>query len=830
MESTSKHKGSITRRGFLKTTGSMAAVVAAGSAMGNLTACAPVSSEDESRELSETGHGSETIHCAGSCRGNCFQGCFLDLHIRDGKLVRVTNGEFLDPQYNRICFKGMSLPTRVYGADRIKYPMKRAGERGAGEWERISWDEAIETITKKWLADFEKYGQNSLAYYTGSGNSAISTAISLGRMQTMLGGVVLSYDVDNEANKGYIDGLGQFRDAFNGNDPSDWANAKTILFVGSNMTDSRYQEWHWVYEAQKKGAKLICIDPKFSGVAAKSDIFVPIRPATDAVLFNAMSKLAIEKDWIDIPFMQKNTVAPFLVMENGSLLRTSDLDATISEEDAEFIVIDNKTNKPVKASETDNPSINGSFNVEGHAVTTCYDLLVDALEPFTLEYAAETCNLDIDQIKEITEIFCTNKPSSIFAGLGHEHRQNANKHYLGAFTLAMITGNVAKEGANAGYYRPRGTCNVKNILKAPVGEPLGELIEISSAQFDELMETGRYADMEIPIKNIFCMTGDWIHTRGNRNAAVKALEKIEMLVVCDFRMSDTALYADIVLPACEWCEQVDVQGWKTLYPFITLQEKAIEPLHESKGDAEIIGLIMKGLGHPEWWEWEDMDAMLRDGMGEDLWNQIKRDKCVWAPYHVEHGYRYIYGEDGNFGTTTGKLQFYIEQPVPGGSDIIPYAESDISMQRLPGWYPPHEAWNVDAGGYPKNPLAEKYPLSLMQEHPKYSTQTQFSFVEPIRELDPYPSVLISPQDAKSRGIVEGDEVRVFNDRGHAVVKARIHNGMPEGLASMPNGWAITQYIEGSICDIMNDEESPNCPNRNLNDQLVEIEKWEKSVM
>ena len=112
----------------------------------------------------------------------------------------------------------------------------------------------------------------------------------------------------------------------------------------------------------------------------------------------------------------------------------------------------------------------------------------------------------------------------------------------------------------------------------------------------------------------------------------------------------------------------------------------------------------------------------------------------------------------------------------------------------------------------------------MQEHAKYGTQTQFSHVPNIRELDPEPSVFISPADAAARGIEEGDEVRIFNDRGETIVRARIHNGMPQGLASMPNGFTADQYIGGTVCDIMNDEDSAACPNFNINDQLVEIEK------
>lgn len=760
----------VTRRAFLKSTG---AVVGSMGVLGALAGCAPQVNSKEEGESSDNlaTIGSETLHFAGSCRGNCNQGCFLDLHVRDGKLVRVTNGEFLDPQYNRICFKGMSLPQRVYNPDRIKYPMRRVGERGSGEWERISWDEAIATITDKWKADIEKYGNQSIGWYTAAGNSGVALTIALGRLQGLIGGVQIAYDVDNEFNKGMLESLGRFKKVFNGNDPSDYVNAKTIMFIGSNFTDSRYQEWHWVHEAQENGCKLIVIDPKFSGTAAKADIWVPIRPATDAILFMAMGNIIIEKGWTDEAFLKSNTVAPFLVKEDQTFLRKSDLDATVGEDDDDLIVIDAASKEPVASKECADPMLTGSYEVEDFKVTTSYDLYVEAIAPYTKEYAAEACNVSVEMIDEITEVYCTHTPSSLYQGLGHEHRQNAHKAYLASNAIAMLTGNIGKSGASAGFYRPRGTYNVPDILPVEGSDPIGELVEISSSEMVKFFETGDYAGEKIPLKNLLVMSGDWFHTHGNRQALIKA----------------------------------------------------IDPLYEAKSDCEIAKLLIHAMGYPEWWDWTQ-EEMLEAAYGTEMWNDLKENKCVWAPYHVENGYHYIYGEDGVWGTDTTKLNLYVEKPIRGGSDAIPCKENDLSWQHVPGFRPPHEAWNQTAAGFDKNPLADKYPLSLMQEHAKYGTQTQFSHVPNIRELDPEPSVFISPADAAARGIEEGDEVRIFNDRGETIVRARVHNGMPQGLASMPNGFTADQYIGGTVCDIMNDEDSAACPNFNINDQLVEIEK------
>ena len=130
----------ISRRSFLKGSLAAAAAMSASSAM--------AFAEDKAAEATAAA-AKEQVFC-GSCRGNCAGQCFLNIHVRDGKVVRTSARDLPDPQYNRICIKGLTQPYRIYGKDRLKYPLRRVGERGAGEWEQISWDEAIKTITDKW--------------------------------------------------------------------------------------------------------------------------------------------------------------------------------------------------------------------------------------------------------------------------------------------------------------------------------------------------------------------------------------------------------------------------------------------------------------------------------------------------------------------------------------------------------------------------------------------------------------------------------------------------------------------------------------------------------
>ena len=152
----------LTRRSFLKTTGVLAGVAAAGTTvMPKLQALA----EEGGRKTSSE---DQVFH--GVCRGNCMNGCPLEIHVRGGKVARVRNAECPDPQYNRICLKGITHPQRIYSPDRPLYPMKRVGERGSGEFERITWEEAIGTICSKWEELRKEHGPAAIGFWSQSGS------------------------------------------------------------------------------------------------------------------------------------------------------------------------------------------------------------------------------------------------------------------------------------------------------------------------------------------------------------------------------------------------------------------------------------------------------------------------------------------------------------------------------------------------------------------------------------------------------------------------------------------------------------------------------------
>ena len=291
-------------------------------------------------------------------------------------------------------------------------------------------------------------------------------------------------------------------------------------------------------------------------------------------------------------------------------------------------------------------------------------------------------------------------------------------------------------------------------------------------------------------------------------------------------MTDTAKYADIILPVCGWHEQLDIIGG-TAAPFVRLQEKAIDPLFESKNDYEIAQLLASGMGFGDRIPWAAEDflkgflsnqAAQKAGLS---WERLLEEKSLYTG-------EFIHGENGVFPTPTGKMEIYLESfshspLLEGKSDG---REFDIDFERLPNFKPPHEAWTESVGGYERNPLADKYPLIYTSIRNRFTTHSQHFEVDWFKEISPEPTIRMSPKDAQARGIKTGDIVRVFNDRGYVILKAEIHAGIRPGMVVYPKGWQDDQFIEGHVANLISSYTIPAVYNQYYFDVLCEVEKIE----
>ena len=779
-------KAPISRRSFLK--GSMATAAMLGAAPA--ISMAEGKAEETIPAAAETVNpAAEQVFC-GSCRGNCGGQCFLNIHVRDGKVVRTSARDLPDPAYNRICVKGLTQPYRIYGKDRLKYPLRRVGERGAGQWEQISWDEAIKEITDKWKGYIAEYGPESIGTFLGSGNYAAANgsdiAAASGRFKNAMGFCKIDPSVDAQLAPGLTPVLGAMGTLCGGNEAKDLLNAKTIFVWGANPVNSQQQTTHFLLEAQDNGTKLVVVDPIFTGTAAKADVYVPVRAGTDAVLAYAMMNVIVDNDLVDWEFVKAHTdMGMFVRADTKQYLRLSDVRALAEGEVDAPVMMHQDGTFDVHSNVTD-PVLRGTFEVNGISVTTVFDTTMEAIKEYTVEKAEEITKVPAAQIEEIAKLYATNTPSTIYCYFGIDHYVNGHYGYRALASLAALTGNTGKPGAYCGMSESMGI-NFMNFYAQYPADAIPSNLVISVNQLDKVLESGIYGDTPVNLKSIYVAHGNMIANSGNRQEIIKAVKMLDFFVVADISMTESAQYADIVLPAAHWFEVNDVSTCFGTQPYVLLQEK----LYECKGDFEIWTLLAKAMGSTAFdgiteqdycAMWMDTDGARAVGLTYD---ELKEKKAVrFLPEGT-----YVENANGVWGTSTGRCHFYHEAAAPAQQFEMEFNYDD---ERLPHWNPPMEAT------YDEN---SEYPFHYMQVHAKWRTHTQWFDVPVLDEISGKPTVHMNPIDAANKGFVDGDILKIYNERGYVVMPLVTNPALPQGMVTVPHGFENIQFIDGHYQDL-----------------------------
>jgi len=817
------------RRNFIKG----AAVLAA---TGALVGCSSGSKELEKTDEPAVTESPDEIY-SGVCRGNCAGGCFLNVHVRDGVVVRTTARDLPDTRYNRICTRGLTHSGRIYSADRLLYPMKRTGERGTGEFERISWDEAINTIAEKWQGLVDQYGTEAMAMYTGSGNYALCSGVAFGsavsRFTSIMGSSTIPLNVDAAVGRamGIIAGFGPYGQ---NNEPADFANSKTIICWGANPTISQPQVMHFILEAKEQGTKYIVIDEIFNANAAKADVFIPIKASTDgAMAFSVLNEI-LTQGWYDDEFVRAHTNSPFLVKESdGMFLRMSDLGVEPTEGpvnpatgqptmiDPE-VVWDEASDSAVVLAEAQTPAIEGITEVNGIAVKTVFAIMKEQAAQYPIDRVTTITGVPAETIKELARIYHEEGPVNTYTMFGCDHYLNGHYNYWPIAALGICTGNVGKPGAATGFCELMPT-NITNFMTAyPLDSagnpPKGPGRAIVVKEVGNVVDTGTYVGQELILKGVYVTNTNPLSTMTNRNYMESWFKKLEFIVVADMCMTETATYADIVLPAAHWFEQVDAYTSFGTAPYILWQDKAIEPVGEAKPDFEIYRLLCDKMGYGEYWdiEPEEFIAAAIDSEGAKAlgitFDKLKEEKSARI---LPGDGEFISFEGGNFLTATGRAQFYQEIVTP---DYFIGQTIDESKEKKPYWEP---AKYADENSEARQ---SSYPFHMLSEHMRTRTHTQWWECRYLDEFTPEPIVCINPEDAASLSINEGDSVKLFNDRGFVVMKAVLNAGLPKGTVSSGRSFQADEFIDGHFASLPSIEFNQVCANQAFNDVAVAIEK------
>jgi len=727
-----------------------------------------------------------------ACPLSCGPGCGILAHVKDGVLVKVEPGDF--PGTSHVCPRSLAVTKLVYHPDRLKYPMKRVGDRGEGKWQRISWEEALDTITSKLKEIGGKHGPNSVAWVHGSlGVVSVSSVIGLA-------GACQGTFIDMT---GCGDAAGPCADIacygapwWYGEDyTTEFDNPALCLIWGENTVETEPFKWRKIRAAKEKGARLAVIDPRFTPTASKADEYVPIRRGTDAALALGMMNVILDRGLEDVSFISEHTVGPFLVRsDNGLFLREKDIGLPESQN---YIVWDTRTDAP-QSYDTPNvaPALTGIYRVKGVECKPAFHLLKDLVQQFPPGRASEITGVPADTIVRLAVEYGTYKPSASFRGMGCTRGSfHGDLSFRAINTLAALTGNISFRGHTPfELNRP--------ALMAAWGLPTF----ITLLRFYDAVLTGE----PFPIKALWITRHNLVNQDPNFNRITRELiPRLEFIAVTEMFMTTSAQYADIVLPGSSFFEHNDVvqPAGVAAHNYLQLQQKVIEPPYECRPDLDIMAEVAKRMGidgcltqtHEEY-----VELLLASGhpsMEGITLERLKESPMPPAAHSVP-----------DFNTPSGRLEFYTERLKEFG-------------QELPVYLEPRES--------SRTPLAQKYPLSLITAHTRYRYHSMFANVSWIRELDPEPVLEMNPADAAPRGIQDGDLVRAFNERGEVKLKARLHQGVGPGVVNICQGWSPAHYVAGThqalIDNVVNlAQEAIFEPNAALFDTLVEVEKVEEA--
>ena len=707
----------------------------------------------------------------------CHQLCALKVRVKDGEIRKLESADYPgDPSARSICLKGLSNARLVYHPDRLKYPLKRIGDRGEGKWQRITWDEAFDTIAAKLLVVKEKYGPESVKVIAASSSHV---GLLMGRLMAARFANVWGAGGNFEPKSHWLAdmripaaSLLTLGDSGQSHRLKDLLHSKMVILWGGNPAETYFPEMRFVLDARDRGAKIVVIGPLFDATAAKADQWIPIRPATDAALAMAMIHVIIKEGLYDKDFVMRHTVGPFLVRGDSKLF--------LREGEA-YNVWDVSADAPYPVETASDPALFGSFAVDGIACKPAFQVLAERAAYYTPERAEGITGVPADTIRTLALEYGRIKPAAIRMYYGMSRTLNSTLSSRAAITLAAITGNIGISGGGASIPQitPSIVLNEQGVA-CPPGAPGMKTLPGSKSSirgWKQVREGKPY-----PIKVLFNSYRNDLHCDGHVEGYREIFKGIDLVVVMDIFMTRTAQYADIVLPEATIYERDDVV---TATDYIQRMEKAIEPLYETKTALEIWSEIARRVGLGEYFQQGPRDYMrvLLDSGHPSVANitleRLEKEKIVRGNVPFPPEIPFVRKE---FPTPSGRIEIYNELLVEFGQELPIHQETLESPLR--------------------SLLAKQYPLTFLTAKVRATTHSVMANVDWMKEISSEPMLDMNPIDAEKRGIKDGDLVVAFNDRGKVKLKARLNEAVRPGTVNVPHGWWPEQFAEGHYSDLL----------------------------
>ena len=662
-----------------------------------------------------------------------------------GKAVKVQGDPSQPVTQGFLCGKVAKYLDRVYAPDRILFPLRRKpgaqkGPQPRGReheaFERISWDEALEAITRRLQEVSDRYGPESILPYSYAGTIGVLGYGSMDRrFFHRLGASQLDRTICAEAggvawNLVYGKKLGI--------PTEDFRLAKLIVAWGANIHGNNIHLWPMIEQARRNGARLIVIDPYRTRTAALADWHIAIRPGTDAAL--ALGLMHV-------------------ILRDGL-------------EDSEYI----------------------------DSMTHGFAALAERAREYTPERVAAWTGMSAGEVEQLAREYATTRPAALRMNYGLQRCENGGTAVRAIAMLPALTGAWKYRGGGAVISTSGAFQWNKQAVERPdlaLASPIGRLARVvnMSTLGQALTELGQKPNDGPAVHALFVYNSNPGAVAPNQNAVRRGLVRPDLFtVVHELFFTDTTDYADYILPATTFLEHTDIQGAYGHY-FVQLSKQAIEPPGEARSNVWLFSQLAQRMGFEEACFRDTPEEIIRQALavGADghstnpsmehiTLEDLEEQGHIPLSFHRQPETQpFLPYTSGAVPTPSGKIEFHSE------------ALASVGLDAVPAFTPPTESrWGADAKRLPLELLARKADnymnstFANLDGHRKMEARTS-------QRLE------MHQQDAEVRGIADGDPVRVWNDRGSIELTALVKEGrVPQGVVAAQLDWAKLSLGGGNV--------------------------------
>jgi anaerobic selenocysteine-containing dehydrogenase len=655
----------------------------------------------------------ERLLVRGACPHDCPDTCGIITEVENGQAVSVRGDPDNAVTRGWLCAKVRPYLNHVYHPERLLYPLRRVGPKGDGQWQRITWDEALAEIAARWKTIIAESGAEAILPYSYSGTlGLVQMIVSSARLWNRLGASRLERSICCAAAEMAVQAtLGK-----RWSPPySEVLASRLILIWGHNPVSTAPHFMPFLRQARRNGGHVVVIDPHRTQTARGADWHIAPRPGSDGVLAMALGHLLVAEGMHEERWLEQHTVG--------------------------------------------------------------WPALRERLAEYPPRRAAEITGLPEEDIIKLARLYGRRRPGLIKIADGINRNRNGGQNVRAICALPALTGQYGVRGGGLSYSTSDyGKWDKEAINHWRDCPPPGRSVNMNRLGAALLGEV-----QNPPIRSLYVFGANPAASSPNAARIVAGLRREDLFtVVHELFLTDTADYADIVLPAPSQLEQTDLhKGYGTT--LLTYNQSAIPPRGECKSDWEVMGLLASALGFHEAWLHQSEDEVIAEVLAATAerlpWlrgitlAQLRTDGAVQI--HLDDAPPFA---EGRFPTPSGKVELFSQALADQGIDPLP---GRFDAEDDDGDAPPDD---------PAHPPAEALELLTPAAHHFVSS----SFAnQPGLLASAGPAVLeIHPDDAARRGIASGDTVVVFNGRGSCRLRAVVTDAVRPGVVLSPKGrWA-----------------------------------------